>query len=816
MNNNSAFMSFLKIKMMKIFNFLYLMVFLFAAIMNSELSYAQNQTNELSLSAEEQSWISEHPSIRVTSQMDWPPFDFVQGGVISGFSIDYLNLISSKTGINFEYVNGYTWEQLNDQLINKEIDLTHSIMQTDERDEFLNFTTPYIDLPFVYYGRTGTAPITSPEDLNGKRVGYIKGFAHEAIYKRNYPSLILVEQKSVPEALVAISTGEIDIFSSTLPIANYIISKNFITGVEIVGRDALPEIDGILSLRLASRNDWPILRDILEKAKSAITEKEFRDLSNKWLSQYSVENEIDLTDEELNWLLENNTIRVATDPTFAPLEFISKDNELSGISGAFLKKIAEKINVEFIWAGSNNWTEALEKMQSGEADMLSAVVPTIETGKYLTFTDSYMNFTNVILTLEGGEIFSNLTSLSGRKISQLKGFSLAEFIRQDYPGIEIIEVDTVAEALQQVITGKVDAYVGDVTTTSYVMAQEALSGLVATGDTEYRTNPAMGVRSDLPILASIIQKAVQSITEIERAEITREWLSLRIENTRNYDLIWKIVAIFFAVLFIILIWAFSLRREVKRREILEEKLVKSQAEAEAANIAKSNFLANMSHEVRTPLNAIIGFSDVMSSGLYGKIEQAKYREYLQDIKGSGEHLATVINDILDLSKIEAGKWILSEKDFNLDNCITETFRMFENEISEKNLSLNLKNNDEQLKISGDESCIKRIIINLISNSVKNTKNGGRIDCLVSTNENNDISISIKDTGIGIPEDKLDMVLNPFEQIEDDFLVTEPGTGLGLPIVKNLVELHDGSFSLISEMGVGTEAIIIFPAARIVT
>ncbi len=312
---------------------------------------------------------------------------------------------------------------------------------------------------------------------------------------------------------------------------------------------------------------------------------------------------------------------------------------------------------------------------------------------------------------------------------------------------------------------------------------------------------------------------------------------MKVETKQDYGLVWKIIVASLSVVSVILIWAISLQREVIRREIVEKQLLlsqaeaekakteaeksqvkaeKSQVEAELANAAKSTFLANMSHEIRTPLNAIIGFSEVMISGIYGEITQPKYKEYLQDITNSGQHLATVINDILDLSKIEAGKWHLKEQDFDLEICIKDAFKMLKSGAAQKKILLSIVKDiaSNQVTITGDMHSIKRTIINLLSNSVKFTNVGGAVICRISQNDDQSIMIEIKDNGIGIPHHRLQHVLNPFEQIQEAHDLNEEGTGLGLSIVQKLIELHDGTFTLESEEGVGTSAMITIPAYRV--
>ncbi|MCC3860124.1 transporter substrate-binding domain-containing protein [Pseudemcibacter aquimaris] len=776
---------------------------------------AEDDTNIVGLTDAEKAWIAEHPVLRLTNQMDWPPFDFVLGGEPAGYSIDYINLLAEKIGVRIEFTNGYSWEELSGKVANKELDILHSVVRSPEREEFLEFTEAYIALPMVYFGRAGSDPINSINDLSDKRIGVIEDFAHFDIYKRDYPDFNLVIQENIKEALVALSAGEIDVFSVTLPIANYAITKNFIPGLAVLGRDHLPEFASNIELRFGVRKDWPELVPILEKGMAAISSQELQDLSNRWQQEYELNPELELTAEERNWLANNPVVQVVADPFIVPLELIDENGNISGISGAYLDNIAEKLNVTFQWAGNKDWPEGMAKVEAGEADVLSAIVSTPERRRFLEFTDSYISLNNVIFALDEGEFFGNMNGLNGRTIAQLKDFSVTEFIKQDYPNINIIEVDTIGEALSLVSNGSADAYIGDLTTTSYYMAAEGYAGLVVAGDAPYQTAISMGIRNELPLLASSMQKAIISMTEIEKIEISRNWMALRVEVSQNNELIYRIIAISAIALLAILSWVMILRREIARRKETEKKLIISQRQAHKANQAKSTFLANISHELRTPLNAIIGFSDVMKSEVYGAIPQLKYREYLEDIHSSGNHLADVIKDLLDLSKIEAGKMQLAEVDFDIKACINETVKMIQGAADAKEIKINnqLAGIEEPFIFYGDKQACKRIFINLLSNAVKFTKNGG--DITITAELNDEVGrIEIKDTGIGIPEDRIEHVLTPFGQIQDDHELNEEGTGLGLAIVTQLVTMHNCRFRLESEVGVGTTAIIELDMDRI--
>ncbi len=786
---------------------------------------AQDVVSELELTSEEKTWITEHPVLRASNQLNWAPLDFVENGKAYGFSVDYLDLIAKKIGIKIEYVSGYSWAELVDQLQDREIDIAQSISYNEARHEFLDFTSPYLDLRKVFFGRSGEEQINSISDLMGKRIGVIGIWAKSESIKDKFPNLEFVEFANPQDAMNALTQEEIDVFSIRQTIGNYIIAQNLLYGIKVLGPDLFTQVGSSSLIRLASRNDWPILNSILEKGMSAVSDVEFKAISRKWRYEYYSNNHLNLTPEELDWLSKNKTVRVAVGPEGAPIEFIGQNGEISGIAGAYLSEISSKLGVTFEWIGNESWKDGFDSLLLGDADIISVVTPTPERVKHLSFIESYLNVAHMIFSREGGKVYGNMDGLKGHKVVQVTGNAVTGYVKRDYPELDVVEVSSSNQALKLLSTGKVDAYIATIPIASQKIAEEGLTQIIVTGETPYRGEYTIGVRSDLAILSSVMQKAMQSITPVKRAEISQKWLVSKINNRVDYDLIWKIIGFSLICGVMILIRTYSLGREVKRREIVEKKLLHAnkkaelaQSEAEAANIAKSTFLANMSHEIRTPLNAIIGFSDIMLSGIHGEIKEAKYQEYLQDIKGSGEHLATVIKDILDLSKIEAGKWHLEEEAFSLFECTVEAAKMLEPQATQKNVSLSYDKGRtiQPLKLIGDVHAIKRSLINLLSNAVKFTGESGSVRCQTKRSDDGGVTIEIVDTGIGIPSDRLEHVLNPFEQCEQTHELNEEGTGLGLPIVKKLVELHDGVFTLISEVGIGTRAIIAIPPHRVFT
>jgi two-component system cell cycle sensor histidine kinase PleC len=261
---------------------------------------------------------------------------------------------------------------------------------------------------------------------------------------------------------------------------------------------------------------------------------------------------------------------------------------------------------------------------------------------------------------------------------------------------------------------------------------------------------------------------------------------------------------------------FRAEKDALIAEIEEEKAISDEARrrAESANIAKSRFLATMSHELRTPLNAILGFSEVMKCELLGPVENANYKEYCGNIHESGRHLLQLINEILDLSRIEAGRYELHEEPVRLTDVIEDCLRLLHLRAESKGLHVSLDFEKGLRQLWADERAIRQICLNLISNALKFTPRGGSITLTAGSTPDGGQTFVVKDTGPGIPKDEIPKVMQAFGQGSLAHQTAEGGTGLGLPIVQNLATLHGGTFELRSELRKGTEAIVILPPSRV--
>jgi signal transduction histidine kinase/DNA-binding NarL/FixJ family response regulator/HPt (histidine-containing phosphotransfer) domain-containing protein len=508
--------------------------------------------------------------------------------------------------------------------------------------------------------------------LKIKKIGVIQGGVIYETYKFKYPDLNIIEYASYSAALRALSLSNIDVFVGSLITINYAIISDYIPGLEIIGNSTSFNETGELNHRLGVDINNTILMDILEKGMSAITTQEFRALSEKWLDVSRMKRDIGLSQDEIEWLSEHKILKVASVPNSFPYEIIEDNGSIGGLFGEYLDEIANRLNIEFIWAGNENWQDGIDIIKSGEADLLASVTPTKSRENFLLFSEMIVAYEHAIFARDDQFEITNLDSLDGFTVAQTKGAAVVELLKEGHPEINIIEVERNADALKLVSTGVADAYIGAIATTGTDISNLGYSNIKVVGFSQYELGSAFGVRSDLPLLSSAVNKALADIDFQRRGEISNAWFSLQVDPQTNYTLIWQVIGGSIIAIILILIWNFSLREEVVQRKEIQNRLLKAQDKlekstkiaeraqknAEIANSAKSDFLAAMSHEIRTPLSGIIGLSDLLNDSRLN----AKQLDWVNSIHRSGQNLLKILNEILDQSKLNVGMLKLDPAD----------------------------------------------------------------------------------------------------------------------------------------------------------
>ena len=766
------------------------------------------------LTPEEKAFLKDHPVLRVSNETDYPPFDFTTDGKPDGYSIDYLNLLAERLGIQFEYVNGYPWNELLSMFEKRELDIIHSAMKTEERLRYTLFTRPYLHQLHALVTLQENSNLKSLDDLKGKTLAMQKGFATNEFILPRYPDINILWVSGTLEGLKAVASGQADAVIDAQTVVSYLIKKHFLTNLTIANRIEFWHGDE-QDFRVGVRSDWPLLKTILEKAMDSVTQVEETALRGKWFGldqKVSKTVEVHLTKEEQKYLNTHPVLHVAFDVDWPPVEFSVKGNAMDGISADYLKRMSELLDVSFEPARSRSWSEMIKGVENGELDFFSAIAPTPQRRQWMEFTDSYLSFPIVIFTGEEVPYIASISDIGNKPVAVARGYASHDLLLENHPYLNLLVVENVKEGLLSVSTGKAFAFIGSLASASHIMSREGLTELKVSGETPYSYNIAMGTKKDNLVLLQILNKTLAAISSWERNAINSRWTSVTFEHKTDYSLIWQIGGTALIILVVILYWNRRLQIEVTERKRMEKA-------AESANKAKSEFLANMSHELRTPLNAILGFAQIMGRNPNISSEH----ENLKIIQRSGNHLLTLINQVLDLSKIEAGRITVEKSCFDLYHLLDELENMLSLKADKKLLSLSFDYSSEVPQyICSDEIKIRQVLINLLGNAIKFTNEGSVILRITTKQPSVDLETSvetdleptqdvhddillcfeIEDTGPGIASEEVENLFKAFGQTAAGREIQE-GTGLGLVISHKFVQLLGGDIELASEVGKGS-------------
>ncbi len=777
---------------------------------------------QLTLTPQEQAWLKAHPEITLGTTTDDEPGTIInKDGTLSGLLIDIYDEIEALTGlkVNIEFDN---WSSIVQKTKERKVDgLMASTSFLAESMGFIH-TTPIASItPTVFTRSNSPFKINSKEDLIGKKIARVKGgFLAKKTLKPYADKIEIIKADDVPDMFQMLLEGDVDAAVGA-SYYNYFIGKHSMVGIQpahFISSDQ----DSIVT---TIKPEWPELVSILNKALAQMGQTKLHAINTKW-TQIVEEKKVQLTLEERKWLNEHPVITVASDSAWAPFEFRDEKGEFQGIAIEYLKSFEKTLGVRFEFSPEPSWSVLVKQVKERKIDMFSCIAVTPERSEYLKFTQPYLKIPAKIFTSQQVSYIEDLSALEGKKVAVVAGYATQDWVSRDYPNVELILAQSTIEALEMLQRGEVFAFVGNQVTTGYYMGQAKVTNIKIAGDTPYEYAQTFGVRSDWPILESILQKALNATPADQHKKIQNSWLTVKYEHGFDYTLLWKILAVAALVFAFFLYWNRRLAKEVAVRKQAEAEMMKAksfaeaaQAEAEAANQAKSEFLANMSHEIRTPMNSILGFSEVLKE----KISDQKLSNYLEYIHSSGNSLLTLINDILDLSKIESGKFELQFTPTSTQVLFKEMETIFSLKIKDKGLNLIIDiPADLPEALILDKTRLRQILINLIGNAIKFTESGYiklsvRYRYPDDTNHGAlDLTLSVEDTGIGIPAAQQESIFGAFSQVTGQDISKFGGTGLGLAITKKLIEMMNGEISINSEVGKGSSFNIALKGVEVIS
>ncbi|MEW8000910.1 MAG: ABC transporter substrate binding protein [Candidatus Thiodiazotropha endolucinida] len=537
------------------------------------------------LTNEEKTWLLNHPVIRLGVDPNFAPFEWIDDeSRYSGIAADYLDLISRRLGIHFQVAPGLSWEQALALGRAKELDLHPMTTPTEDRKKSFLFTHTYVRDPYVIISRDDQAPITGEADLADKKVTLVRGYSATELVLKQQPDLIPVYVENELESLLQVAGGEADATVGHLGTLGEKIRLNHLNNLKVAARTDFKTT----GMGMAVRDDWPILRDILNKALASITLDEKRAILDKWWvglhDTDAASFRAQLTAWEREWLETHPVVRVMLDPAWGPVEYRDDEGRYQGISMDYLKHLEELLGIRFEIAEGLLWSEGVVGMREKRIDMAASMARTPERGAFVLFADSHLSMPVNIFARNDVSYIGGLNNLAGKRVVVVKGYAVTEWLSRDYPDIQQVTVSTPIDALKMVSAGKVDAFVGNVVTTSYYLGKLRMNNVRVAGETPYAYNQSMTVRDDWPTLVGILNKALATIEQPERDAIFNRWMSIRYQHETDYTLVSQMLVAVAILLTLFFYWNRRLALEVARRKQAQESVHRRSIELEQANM----------------------------------------------------------------------------------------------------------------------------------------------------------------------------------------------------------------------------------------
>jgi signal transduction histidine kinase len=525
---------------------------------------------------------------------------------------------------------------------------------------------------------------------------------------------------------------------------------------------------------------------------------------------------VPLSEEERSWIRDHPEIRLAVDPEFAPFDFIDEDGHYRGMASDYVDLLNERLGLQMEPVFGLTWSEAVEKVKRKEIDVLPAVGVTEERRQFLVFSRPYVSYYRVVITRVDAPFIAGVQDVRSWQVGVQANTSHEGYL-QDETDITPVTYDTLQEVLTAVADGEVDAMVGNIGASTYWIRELSLTGLkVAAPVSQEQQNLHFAVRDDWPMLVGILDKGLASVSVEEKNQIRDRWLSVDYELgiPRRQVLLYvgAVVGAAMLVLLVITVWNYRLKKEITRREQVELELMAAKESAETANQAKSRFLANMGHELKTPMNAIIGYSEMLQEDAEEEGRAGVVAD-LDKIQVAGRSLLELIERVLDLSKIETGKIELFLEEVDVGDLVRQVAIIVGPQVEMRHNRLELRLADDLGVMRTDATKLRQAILNLVGNAAKFTENGTiRLEADRTRVDREEwIRVAVSDSGIGMTPDQLERLFEPFTQADESTSREYGGSGLGLTITERFCGLLGGRVEVESKPGEGSMFIIVLPA-----
>ena len=474
---------------------------------------------------------------------------------------------------------------------------------------------------------------------------------------------------------------------------------------------------------------------------------------------------------------------------YPPYQFVNEDGNVDGILIDYLQVLEDKIGYKFKKKVYSSWQMLMSEAQKGNIDVILEIQNTPERRDYLTFTKPIFFGDHVIVSKEGSGI-NTIKDLKGKRVSVGEEYSVEEHLRKKHSELVLVPKINEKSCLEALLADEVDAFIGLKSIANYTIKKEDFTNLKINSPINFKYELGMGIDKNKPTLAKIIQKGSNAISLEEKNEILDKWLYNIVKPIHKKFIFWKsLLAMVLSILILSFLFSWYLKRQVKKRTL---QLRKAKFKAEKSNDIKTLFLQNISHEVRTPLNSIIGFSNLLKQE---ETESNDKTEYIDTIIQESSKLTTILNNIIEISELTTKKSKPQNRIISLDKELNILSEIYKSKAQYKGLDFHFENDikKESDLIISDKSRLIKAIGNLLDNAIKFTQNG---EVNMRSNLLKDkLKITISDTGIGIRPELSKDVFHEFYQEEKELSKKYDGLGIGLSIANENIKSLGGSIEL---------------------
>ena len=801
------------------------------------------------LNEKEKKWI-ENNSINVGITNLYPLSYLNKDYQRDGFSNDILELIIKKFHIKTKTVD-VNQGNIEFAFENGEIDLVPVINNSNTNSNFGVYSSDILKIKNILFVKKEQNKISSSSDLNYKRVAILDEIGMISNIQRKYPKIKIVKTKGIDESVQKLLEGSVDAL-----IASPITIQKYLEDNLIIDLKAIPLINfepSIFSFFI-NKNKTELI-SILEKGLDSISIKELKELFDKWFLKDLAELPLILTKEEEEYLQKKTSIKMCVDPDWMPYEKIENHKHV-GIVADYMKDFEKKIGIPITLVETKNWTQSLEYAENRNCDILSLVMDTKNRREYMNFTKPYITAPLVLVTKRNVSFINDLNSLENRKIGIQKDFSYNEIIRQNYPNLQVVDVDHLRDGLKKVERGELFGQVSTHLNVAYAFQEEFYGSLQISGKFDNKWFLSVGVRNDDPILLNIFGKVVNSISDENKQKIINNWVTVNYEKNIDYKLFWSILSILIFILLLILYTYILQSRYIKKltkakeeiemlNSTLEKKVQLRTQELELSNknlklktseleylnntldtrikeeinnrkkqeqlLIQQSKLAEMgemismiAHQWRQPLSALSTI--IQNIHLRYSLDKLD-KEYLdkQRVLSNAltEKMSKTIEDFRNFFKPNKEKHAFSIKD-----AISQTIFLIDDSFKSNSIKIEIQILDD-IKLFGFESELSQVLLNILTNSKdafleKNIENP---HILIKTKRiQTHIKILISDNAGGINESIINKIFEPYFTTKDSY----NGTGLGLYMSKIIIEQNMQGELKVRNIPQGVEFTIYIP------